>query len=136
MVTKDFIQKMLEWLGGMYDKRIDEKITNSYYFRLKPYDEETIRKIVFKWVDTASTFPKIADILSLIPRSDSLSECDYKFEYHIMCQECHKPDMMCIKEPLDTGVWRCRQCYTGLTNEQIVEKFEELWRIADGTKKG
>jgi ribosomal protein L37AE/L43A len=126
MVSKDFIQKMLEWLAGLYDKRIDDKIINSYYFRLKPYDEEIIRKIVFRWTDSASVFPKIADILAQIPKSDSLNEADYRIEYHMMCQECHSPDVMCIKEPKGSGIWRCRECYTGLNADQVRKRFEDL----------
>lgn len=129
MVTKDFVQKMLEWLSKSYDKRLDDTMVNAYYFRLKPYDEETIRKIVFKWVDNASTFPKISDILAQIPKSDALNEANYRIESHRMCQKCHKRDVMCIKEPRDTGTWQCRECYTGLTAEQIRVRFDDLGKM-------
>lgn len=50
---------------------------------------------------------------------------DYRIEGRIKCQECGKITM-CIKEPIKTGPWRCRECYSGLTKKEIVDRFSEL----------
>jgi protein-arginine kinase activator protein McsA len=52
-------------------------------------------------------------------------ERDYKIEGRIKCQECGKI-AMCIKEPISTGNWKCRECYSGLTKKEIVDRFAEL----------
>jgi hypothetical protein len=135
MVSKDFISKMLNWLGEIYDKRVDDKLVSAYYFRLKAFDEDKIREIIFKWADVDPKFPKIADIISQLPKGSMEDNQDFLLEEHRMCMECNKKDLMCIKEPRNTGSWRCRRCYTGLTNEQIEEKFKELGRIIDGKKE-
>lgn len=127
MVKKEFLQKMLDWLGNVYEKRIDEKMVASYYFRLKHYEEDKIRKIVFKWADTNTEFPRIADIINQLPRNEENAK--YRIEPYHMCNECHEQNVICIKEPVDTGNWRCRKCYTGMTNEQVRNRFIDLGRM-------
>mgnify|MGYP001216047415 CR=1 FL=1 len=129
MISKDFIQKMLEWVGDNLEKRVDDKLVSSYHFRLKSYDEDEVRKIIFKWVDTSDKFPKISDIISQLPKGGWTQNENYRIEEHMMCNECQKPDTMCIKEPVKTGNWRCRQCYTGLTSAQISQRFRDLGRM-------
>jgi hypothetical protein len=126
MISKDFIQKMLEWVGSNLDRRVDEKLVNSYHFRLKSYDEDAVRKIIFKWVDVSDKFPKISDIIAQLPRGSWGENEDYKIQEHMMCNECHKANVSCIKEPKLTGIWRCRQCYTGLTSDEIEQRFKDL----------
>jgi hypothetical protein len=50
---------------------------------------------------------------------------DYQIESRIKCQECGVIGM-CIKEPISTGNWSCRKCYTGLDGKQIASRFKDL----------
>jgi ribosomal protein L37AE/L43A len=57
---------------------------------------------------------------------------NFTIQQNMMCNQCHKKNVMCIKEPADTGIWQCRECYTGLTADQIKGKFEGLAEIMEG----
>ncbi len=63
-------------------------------------------------------------------------EKNYTTQMNMMCQECHAKNVICIKEPADTGIWQCRECYTGLNTEQIKAKFYELQEIMKKDKDG
>lgn len=55
---------------------------------------------------------------------------DYIIEGRIKCQQCGKVGM-CIKEPVDHGSWRCRDCYSGLTSKQRTQRFKDLIRMME-----
>jgi len=62
--------------------------------------------------------PKIKPDLMEIERSP-------RIEPNIRCQRCGKVTL-CIYED---GQWQCRQCYTGLTDEQVAQRFRDLQAI-------
>ena len=67
-------------------------------------------------------FPGIEKNRVQLPEQD---EQDYRIEGRMKCQQCGKIGM-CIKEPIKTGSWRCRECYSGLTTKEIVNRFKDL----------
>ena len=50
---------------------------------------------------------------------------NYKIEGRMLCNQCGSVGM-CIKEPLLSGEWRCRKCYTGMTGPEIAATFRKL----------
>ena len=62
------------------------------------------------------------------PRTKSME--DFIIEYERNCGSCEKRNVMCIQEPIGAG-WECRQCYTGLTGEQIIERYGDLVKVMD-----
>jgi hypothetical protein len=59
----------------------------------------------------------------------SHSNEDFIISRHpVKCKNCGSTEH-CIKEPKDTAEWECRTCYTGLTTEQIQEKFNQIWEM-------
>ena len=50
---------------------------------------------------------------------------NYRMEGRIMCQECGSVSM-CIKEPSESGQWKCRKCYTGMNNQELAGAFRRL----------
>jgi ribosomal protein L37AE/L43A len=58
----------------------------------------------------------------------------YMMQDLMTCQKCGKVGM-CIKEPPHTGQWLCRQCYSGLTDQQFKAKVRGLIRTMDDKKK-
>ena len=53
---------------------------------------------------------------------------NYTMEGRIKCQSCGAI-MSCIKEPRDSGAWKCQQCYTGLNKQEIAQRFNDLERM-------
>jgi len=54
---------------------------------------------------------------------------DFQIQDHMMCNSCGKPDITCIKEPAMTGIWKCRKCYTELTDQEIKSRFDRIYAI-------
>lgn len=50
---------------------------------------------------------------------------DFRIEGRRQCQECGNIGL-CVQEPRGTGEWLCKRCYTGLTDQEITEKFKSL----------
>jgi len=50
---------------------------------------------------------------------------DYSIANNMMCQECGYIKT-CIKEPAMDGIWKCRQCYTGLTIEEHTKRMAKI----------
>jgi hypothetical protein len=78
--------------------------------------------------------PQPAEIIKLLPRGAENTYDDKDFIMGIgTCQECGHYGKT-IKEPKDTGIWQCRQCYTGLTDGQIRDRFRKLAEIMECNK--
>ncbi len=60
------------------------------------------------------------------PKLAEPEKTNYRIEGRMRCNRCGHIGM-CIKEPADeNGFWQCRECYTGLTNQEIAERFRKL----------
>lgn len=55
---------------------------------------------------------------------------DYIIEQNIRCQECGMIGI-CIKTPIKDGVWKCRECYSGIGKEEIQVRLEALAEFMD-----
>jgi hypothetical protein len=105
----------------------------AYYHALKGYHDEDIQEAGYKCLDNCEYFPKPVDIskqIREIQRNNPLVNRDEDFiiRYDVRCRKCGHIGLG-IKEPKETGEWQCRECYTGLTTEQIKEKFRAIWKI-------
>ncbi|KKN04542.1 hypothetical protein LCGC14_1096440 [marine sediment metagenome] len=60
-----------------------------------------------------------------ISRKDWSKDRNFIIQHQTMCMDCGNIGMA-IKEPADEGHWQCRQCYTGLTKEQFLGRFQEV----------
>ncbi len=60
------------------------------------------------------------------PKLGVSEKTNYRIEGRMRCNRCGHIGM-CIKEPADeNGFWQCRECYTGLTNQEIAARFRKL----------
>lgn len=50
---------------------------------------------------------------------------NFVIEGRRQCQKCSTVSQ-CIKEPKDTGQWECQKCYSGLTKEQIQQRWKDI----------
>ena len=63
-------------------------------------------------------------------QKDWIEERDWIISDNMQCQACKMPNLYCIKEPIDSGQWRCQKCYTGLTMDQYKQKLRDIIAIA------
>jgi hypothetical protein len=71
--------------------------------------------------------PTPADLVARIPTKLAEKNEPVRIEPGHQCRVCGKFKPSCIKEP---GIdWTCRECYTGLTNEEIRNRMRTLSNI-------
>lgn len=59
---------------------------------------------------------------------------EFKIFFNVNCKECGKKNTMCIQEPVGDSN-RCRQCYTGLTSQEIKDRYTQLISLISGKFK-
>lgn len=109
-------------------KEIDSGAIDSYALALKAFSDEMIANAAEKCLRECTKFPSPIDIIARMDAKTHMigSGEDFLIYDHQSCEECGNRDVMCIKEPIDGGVWICRRCYTGLTPRELGAKFKEL----------
>ena len=71
--------------------------------------------------------PTPADLVARIPPKLAEKNEPVRIEPGHQCRICGRYKPTCIKEP---GIdWTCRQCYTGLTDKEIADRFRTLANI-------
>ena len=135
---------MLKIFSGVWEKKITPEIIEAYSNTLKGYTDNEIRQAGYKCMELCTYFPKPAEIISHISKRKEKEQYGAKFNmYSGHCQVCGKNGCITMKDEGDNytgeqgdGLWKCRECYTGLTNEQINAKYQELFKIFDKKIRG
>ena len=136
MAAKNIVKGMLNTFCGVWDKKIYDQIIEVYFHSLKPYDDYTVQQAGYKCMDKCQFFPKPIDIISNIHTQREEKNYEQKFEvYHGYCQVCGKSGVITIKDDETDGNWKCRGCYTGLTDIQIKERFDKFNEAFQKMKK-
>lgn len=109
-------------------KEITEGLLKAWNDALKPYTWNQIREAGYRCLGELKYFPKPAELIERIKRDpqDPFGDSDFIIIDHGSCEECGASNVPCIKEPKDTGVWICRQCYTGLTGQEIAQRLRKF----------
>ena len=80
-------------------------------------------------MEECSKFPTPVDVVQRMGAEDPFKSEDY-FITSGQCAKCGRYGMM-ISEP-NGSAYRCRECYTELTNEQIAAAFKRLGEMISG----
>lgn len=83
-------------------------------------------------MNTNKFWPKPVEIRDKIPEYRTVQEDEFRMK-NGQCSICTKKGLV-IEEPTGSGKWLCRKCYTGLSNEQISQRMNDLYRIMNGEK--
>jgi len=108
-----------------------ERLIETYTTALTDYTDEDITKAGNNCFAICEYFPKPVDIIKQIKElrgkktTYNNTQEEFKIAPGIRCRQCGDI-RMCIKEPIDTGDWICRQCYTGLSKDQYIEKIKAI----------
>ena len=129
MATKTMIRDMLMHLSTVWTSRtITDDLVETYWMSLKRYSDEEIRKAGFNYLEQAqgkSPFPKPGDIIARIHREDGSQGSGYRLFDTAKCTGCgHYGNA--IEEPKGSGDILCRECYSGLSQDQFKRKIHSL----------
>lgn len=117
--------------SGVWDKKITDDIIESYFYVLRKYNEKQVQQAGYKSMERFKWFPKPADLVGLIETEKHDQEYREHFKPEnapnkiwpsVRCRDCGRT-RMCI---LDNNRWLCRECYTGLTSDEINERYEKV----------
>lgn len=107
--------------GATLAQKID-----AYQRALRRYRVEDIMTAGHKCLDTFKRFPLPAEIVEAM---DLHEDHDKKSDFNIMesgrCAKCGRVGSV-IDEPKNSGFYRCKQCYSGLTILEIKQRFSDL----------
>ena len=134
MATRERVSDMITAFCGVYrNSETKENLIDTYTMALNEYTDAEITKAGNNCFDFCEFFPKPIDITKQIKelrakkieKSSYTKEEEFKISPGIRCRKCENI-RTCIKDPVNTGVWTCRECYTGLTNKQYTEKIRGI----------
>lgn len=120
-----------------------EKQLDVYYKHLNFLDYQAFSMICHRFVEDFRSMPLPKDFKEAYAEwkrerpieRDSISGKSFDVKYGVNCRYCDRKNVMCISEPIGSD-WQCRQCYTGLTSAQIIEKWENLIAIMNKQNDG
>ena len=136
MASKEVVKSMLKLFCDLWEKKITPGMQDAYSNTLKGCTDEEIKKAGYQCMETCQYFPKPAEILCKIHITQTKKQYGAKFNQSSgYCQVCKKTGCMTMQDDEDNNIWKCRECYTGLTNEQIQQKFKDLYNILDDVKE-
>ena len=136
MATKAIINEMLVTFSGVWDHKVTPDTIDAYYSVLRGCSDDKIRQAGYRCMEVCTYFPKPAEILGKIHLKETQEQYGAKFNQSSgYCQVCKKTGCMTMQDDEDNHLWKCRECYTGLTNEQIQQKFKDLYNILDDVKE-
>ena len=122
MASMEMIKAMLKYFSQIYEKQITEDIVKTYHHTLKKYLDEQVRLASYKCLDELSYFPKPADISKRVIAKTQ--ENNTEVRYGIVCSQCGTTGPA-IKDP-NTKQYLCRECFSGLSKEDFINKIENM----------
>ena len=128
MATKPVVKTMITSFCEVFGKKENEKLVNGWVEALYRYRDHQIIQAGQKALEECARMPTPTDVISRIPVEDSEQNENYNITSG-KCSECSRVGM-CISEPNGSPLI-CRECYTGLTNEQISQRFSDLAKMIE-----
>jgi len=128
---------MLKTFSGVWDKKLSTEIFAAYNTALDRYPDEEIQAAGYKCLENCKFFPKPSEILEYIGVNEADKRHENRFNRQSgKCQVCGKGGVMAMKDEWDydlqiprDGLWKCRQCYTGMTDDEIRKRYKKLMDI-------
>ena len=113
---------------GIKKREISDELIDTYHQSFKNTDEDKFIKACHRCLDDCDYFPQIHAIRARISYDTVTEDRDFYLAEKTRCSNCGKVTI-CIKEPKDSQFWECRECYSGLTNNEINKRFKGLGGI-------
>ena len=110
--------QIISLVQGAKSKKHDQELKEAYICNICHERVSSISE--GKCLDCAGFVPGDGNQIRLSETHD-----DFTIEGRRQCSKCGKIDM-CIKEPKDSRVWECRDCYSGLTKQERTQRFRDI----------
>jgi len=135
MATREMVKDLLISLNNMWNPRKSQKkidlITDDYYRSLKEFSRKELADAYDKCIDDLEKFPYPKHIRERIIHEEK-DNSKFTIEGGHRCGSCGETERLCIDEPKGSKSWRCRPCYTGMSDLEIKAKFGELLGVLEG----
>ena len=123
MATRPVVENFLELTGELYNKPRTEKSVDAWMEALRRFRDHEIAPAMNRAIDECQKMPTPMDIIQRIPVSQMMENEHYRMT-QAKCSKCDRYSLAISEPPGDP--WLCRECYTGLTNQEIAERFKKL----------
>lgn len=126
MATRQMVEDMIARFCELYGRRMSGNLVDAWVDALNRYRDGEVAKAGHKAMEECAKMPTPQDVIQrMMTQQDSGSD---KFTMaSARCFKCGRI-LLCISEPPGTP-YECRECYTGMTNQEVSEKFKELGAI-------
>ena len=125
---------MITYFCGLWpSKTKNEELVEAYHRAFRAYTDKQISNAGDQAMQEMEFFPKPVDIIRRIPQEATDSSGTIGYEVR-KCQECGAVKH-CIEDPIGCGEWQCRPCYTGLSDQEIADRFAKLGKSLRGKFK-
>lgn len=119
-------------LASIFNRKLSDEMIDGFFNVLSRYPEAEIARAAYDYMDTEKKMPVPADIKERIATKPQ-AEPDHVIENYHKCGVCGHYGMAIQEEPYP-DMWRCRQCYTGLSTMELKAKFRTIFEVM-GEKK-
>jgi hypothetical protein len=131
MATKQVVKTMITSFCEVFGKRENDKLVNGWVEALHRYRDQQVILAGQKALEECLKMPTPMDVISRISVENNQENTAYNIG-HARCSKCNRV-ATCISEPVGAP-YICRECYTGLTNQQISQRFKDLGKMMDDKK--
>lgn len=123
MATRPVMESMITSFCELYGKRESKNLVDAWMEALSRYRDVEIIKAGHKAMEECQKMPTPLDLIQRMPVNIDLDNGNF----HIASAKCSKCGRygMAISEPIGSE-YQCRECYTGLSNEEIGQRFKAL----------
>lgn len=123
MATRIMVEDMVESFCGLFGKNMTPTVLDAWMKALGRYRDPEISKAGHRAMEECQRMPTPLDVISRISPGDQKENEKFVIT-SARCSRCSR-FALCISEPTGSP-YLCRECYTGLTNDQIAERFRKL----------
>ena len=123
MATRVMVDDMITSFCELYGKLKKAETVDAWMEALKRYRDAEIASAGHKAMEECQKMPTPLDVIQRMPINQTVQNEDYHMA-QAKCSRCGRY-ALAISEPVGSP-YLCRECYTGLSNQEIGERFRKL----------
>jgi len=123
MATRPMVESMTTSFCELFGKKMSEQLVDAWVDALSRYRDGEVVKAGHRAMEECLRMPTPLDVIQRMPINQTVEESEFRIT-SAKCSKCGRYGLA-ISEP-QGAPYLCRECYSGMTNEQIAAKFREL----------
>lgn len=128
MATRPVVESMITSFCELYGKRENASLVNAWMEALSRYRDAEVMTAGHRAMEECQRMPTPTDLIQRIPVNQTFENVDYRIT-SAKCSRCGRY-AMAISEPIGRP-YLCRECYTGMSNQEIAAKFRALGELTN-----